>query len=165
MTEILWELWTPATYNPMNGIRYFPHLVEITEDTVIPTLPPKAMSFSITDPESYLYDQTSFLWGTLNFANMMNPDNNSSPAHLAYHHVFDGEPFPAAMSQTGMPGHFDLMQGTSKVILLILKNMHYNATEGTFVDRSELVGGAAVPGNEISTFNAGYSLVILKLFA
>jgi len=155
----------PATYDPMNGISYFPHLVEVTEGSVDPNLPPQATSFSITDPVSYLHDQNSFLWGTLNFVNMMDPDNSSSPAHLAYHHVFDGDPFPAAMSQTGMPGPFDLMKGTSKVIFMNLMSMHYNMSEGTFVDQSELLGGIAQPGNEISAFNAGYMLVILKLVA
>lgn len=154
----------PATYDPANGIKYFPHKIAVTESSVHPALPPKASSFSVTDPASDLTDQISFLWGTLSFTNMMDPNNSSSPAHLAYHQVFDGDPFPAPMVQTGVPGPFDLMKGTSKVIFLNLMNMHYHASEGTFVDHSELVGGVAQPGNQVSTFNGGYTLVSLKLF-
>ena len=84
----------PATYDPANGILYFPHQVQVTEGNVHPMPPPKAMTFTVTNSGSELADQISFLWATLNFTNMMDPNNSSSPAHLAYHHVFDGDPFP-----------------------------------------------------------------------
>jgi len=153
----------PATYDPANGILYFPKSIAITETPVGDMLPPRATAFEVTDDESDLFDQLSFLWGTLSFKNMMDPNNSSDEAHLAFHSVFDGDPFPAPMSQTGMPGPFDLMMGTSKVIFMNLMAMHFNADEGTFVDESELEGGMPQPGNEISAVNAGYITMVLAL--
>jgi len=151
----------PATYDPANGIRYFPHKTTVTEAPVAEMLPPKASSFEVTDASSDLFDQLSFLWATLQFKNMMDPNNNSDEAHLAYHSVFDGNPFPAPMSQTGVPGPFDLMMGTSKVIFMNLMAMHFNSANGTFVNTSGLEAGAPQPGNEISTMNAGYITMVL----
>jgi len=153
----------PMTYDPANGIQYFPHRIDVTETQVNAMLPPKLSSLIVSDAASLLWDQLSYLWGTLNFTNMMNPNDSSDAAHLAYKAVFDGDPFPAAMSQTGMPGPYDLMKGTAKVIFQNLMAMHYNMQEGTFVDSSGLDGSKnPVPGNTISTQNAGYILVILK---
>lgn len=154
----------PATYDPSNGILFFPHMISVTESPVMMGLPPKAGSFTVIDGSSDLFDQVSLLWGTLNFKNMMMPGNNSDEQHIAYQSVFDGNPFPAAMSQTGMPGPFDLMMGTSKVIFLNLMTMHFNPTEGTFVDESGLDNGNATPGSVVSTINAGYTTMILAKF-
>lgn len=150
------------TYDPANGIIYFPHKIAVTEEIVSETMPPKPASFEVTDASSNLWDQISYLWGTVNFQNMADPDNTSDPAHLAYKAVFDGDPFPAPMSQTGTPGPFDLFKGTSKVIAMNILAMHFNETEGTFVDVANLSSGIVQQGNTISTFNAGYSLAILK---
>jgi hypothetical protein len=94
---------------------------------------------------------------------MMDPGNSSDETHLAYHEVFDGDPFPASMSETGMPGPFDLMMGTSKVIFMNLMAMHYDMAEGTFVNTSGLSEGLPQPGNEISTVNASYITMVLSL--
>ncbi len=153
----------PATYDPSQGIKYFPHKIAVTEEPVLSGLPPKLSSLEVTDASSDLFDQLSLLWGTLNFKNMMDPDINGG-AHEAYHHVFDGDPFPPAASQSGTPGPFDLMKGSSKVIFLNLKTMHFNSAEGTFVNTAILNGGNVEQGNEISTVNAGYSLVMLAKF-
>lgn len=153
----------PATYDPANGILYFPHAIAVTETPVGNMMPPQATAFQVTDAGSDLFDQLSYLWGTLSFKNMMDPANSSDAAHLAYHSVFDGNPFPAAMSQTGMPGPFDLMMGTSKVLFLNLMAMHFNSESGTFVDTSGLSGGNPVPGNRIRTVNAGYITMVLTL--
>ncbi|NQT96301.1 MAG: T9SS type A sorting domain-containing protein [Candidatus Marinimicrobia bacterium] len=155
----------PATYDPANGIKYFPHAVAVTEMSMGTMLPPKANGFTVTDATSNLFDQVSLLWGTINFKNMMDPDNSRDAAHLAYHSVFDGNPFPAPMSVTGMPGPFDLMKGTSKVLFQNLLALHFDGTAGTFVDESGLTNGLAQPGNVITTVNAGYLLVILKQVA
>jgi len=152
----------PMTYDPANGIKYFPHKVAVTESNISASMPPKPVAFVVTDASSSLWDQVSFLWGTLGFQNMSDPNNSSDPAHLAYKPVFDGDPFPAPMAQTGMPGVFDLFMGTSKVITMNLLAMHFNTTAGTFVDVSNLVGGAVQQGTTISTFEAGYTLAILK---
>jgi hypothetical protein len=93
---------------------------------------------------------------------MADPNNTSDGAHLAYKSVFDGDPFPAAMAETGTPGPFDLFMGTSKIIAMNLLVMHFNETEGTFIDVANLSGATVQKGNTISTFNAGYSLAILK---
>ncbi len=149
-------------YDPANGIKYFPHKIAVTEEIVSETMPPKPASFEVTDASSHLWDQISYLWGTINFQNMADPDNTSDPAHLAYKAVFDGDPFPAPMAQTGTPGPFDLFMGTSKVIAMNILAMHFNESEGTFVDVANLSSGTVQQGNTISTFNAGYSLAILK---
>ena len=151
----------PATYDPANGIKYFPHRVGVTEAPVGPMMPPKADVLTVVDASSDLFDQLSYLYGTLNFKNMMDPDNSSDEAHFAYHTVFDGNPFPAPMSQTGMPGPFDLMKGTSKVIFMNLMAMHFDMANGTFVVTSGLSGGVPTPGNEISTFDAGYLIMVM----
>jgi len=154
----------PATYDPANGIQYFAHGVEVTEGPVIEGLPPIAESFTVTDESSMLWDQLSLLWGTLNFRNMMDPNNSDDPQHIAYKSVFDGDPFPGPMSETGVPGPFDLMMGTSKVIFMNLGAMHFNSDVGTFVDESGLVNGVPSPGSTISAINAGYALVMMAKF-
>jgi len=155
----------PATYNPSNGIKFFPHMISVVESPTTTGLPPRASSFTVTDASSDLFDQLSFLTATLGFTDMMNPNNTSDAAHLAYQEVFDGDPFPAPMSQTGAPGPFDLMKGTSKVLFLNLMAMHYNSTAGTFVDSSVLNAGVPVSGNEISAVNAAYMIVTLEKFS
>jgi len=152
----------PMTYDPANGIKYFPHKIAVTETSVSESMPPKPTSFVVTDASSDLWDQISFLWGTVSFQNMTDPNNSSDAAHLAYKSVFDGDPFPASMSETGMPGPFDLFMSASKIIAMNLLAMHFNQTEGTFVDVSNLNAGSVQRGNQITTFNAGYTLAILK---
>lgn len=156
----------PMTYDPAAGIKYFPHLIAVEETPMdaATMLPPRPSGYSVVDDDSWLFDQISLIWGTLSYKNMMDPNNSSDSKHLAYHSVFDGDPFPADMSTTGMPGPFDLMMGASKVIFQNLLAMHFNTVVGTFVDKAELNGGNVAMGDEISSFNAGYALVILKLF-
>ena len=154
----------PSTYDPANGILYFPHQIAVTETPVGNMMPPKATGFEVTDASSDLFDQLSYLWGTLSFKNMMDPSINDEQ-HYAYHTVFDGNPFPAPMSETGVAGPFDLMMGTSKVIFMNLMAMHFNSTFGTFVNTSGLSGGVATPGMDISTVNAGYILMVSTIMA
>jgi len=155
----------PMTYNPSNGIQYFPHQIAVTETQMGGMLPPMVDStFTLIDASSHLFDQLSFLWGTTGFKNMMDPSINDT-LHFAYHEVFDGSPFPAPMSQTGVAGPFDLMMGTSMVLFQNIMAMHYDATNNTFVDVTTLSGGTPVIGNTISAETAGYALVILSDFA
>ncbi len=151
----------PATYTPADGIQYFPHRVAVTEQMMGSMLPPMMDTLIVTDASSQIFDQLSFLWATLSFKNMMDPAN-TDPSHYAYHEVFDGNPFPAPMSVTGMPGPYDLMKGASKVIFLNVQTMHFNTTEGVFVDEANLnASGAVIMGNTVSSINAGYMLVVL----
>ena len=151
----------PATYDPANGIIYIPHRVAVTEGMVHETMPPKPMSFEVLDASSQLFDQVSLLLGTLNFKNMMNPSINDA-AHFAYHDVFDGNPFPAAKSQSGTKGPYDMMAGASMVLVKNLLAMHFNQEEGTFVDVSNLNGGAVSMGTEVTSTNLGYILLALS---
>lgn len=155
----------PATYDPANGIKYFPTRVSLTENMVLAGLPPKASNFTVLDNKSQLFDQLSYLLATTSYVNMMNPSNTSDAAHLAYKEVFDGYPFPADMATTGTPGPFDLMKGTSKVLFLNIMAMHFNSTAGTFVNESSLSGGSVVMGTEISAENAAYIIVSLAKFS
>ncbi len=154
----------PMTYDPSQGLKYFPHKIAISEGPVAPMLPPRLNGMTVTDAGSDLFDQFSIFWGVLNFKNMMDPNNNSDAAHLAYKEVFDGDPFPPAMSISGMPGPFDLMKGTSKVIFQNLMYMHYNRRMHSFVDRVDVESGRVVQGNHISTINAAYTIVGLQKF-
>ena len=160
----------PMTYDPAAGIKYFPTKIAVTESMVLAGLPPSASSqanYTVTDANSMLFDQLSYLAGTASYVNMMNPNDNSDAAHKAYHEVFDGYPFPADMATTGgAPGPYDLMKGTSKILFLNINAMHYNSTANTFVDQSSLNGsGVPVLGNTISAENAGYIIVTLTKFA
>ncbi len=151
----------PASYNPSAGIVYFPHEISVTESPVASGLPPQASQLTVKDAESHLWDQLSLLEGTLHFKNMMNPDDLSDEAHIAYHSVFDGDPFPAAMSVSGMPGPFDLMKGASAVLFKNIMAMHFDSNLGTFTDISELINGGVVRGNVVNTESSAYLLVIL----
>ncbi len=154
----------PATYDPANGVVYFPHRVAVTEGIVHETMPPKPTAFAVTDASSHIFDQVSFLLGTLSFKNMMDPSINDA-AHFAYHEVFDGDPFPAPMSVSGMMGPYDMMAGASMVIFKNLLAMHFNQAEGTFVDVSNLNGGAVVLGTDVTSTNLAYVLLALSNMA
>lgn len=154
----------PSTYDPANGIQYFPHRIAVTEKAMGDMLPPMLDTLIVTDASSNLNDQLSFLWATVSFKNMMDPGIND-PDHYAYHEVFDGDPFPAPMSVTGMMGPFDMMMGAAKVIFLNTMAMHYNTAEGTFVDISGLnSSGQVAMEPTITASNAGYILVTMADF-
>lgn len=153
-----------ATYLPVNGIKYFPHRIAVTETMVDATMPPKPTGFEVTDASSHLFDQVSFLLATLDYKNMMNPANNDDD-HLAFHSVFDGDPFPAPMSVSGMMGPFDMMAGASMVLFKNIMAMHFDAGAGTFVDVSNLNDGAVSMESEISAINIGYTLLVLSKVA
>ena len=151
----------PATYDPANGIKYFPHRITVTEKSMGDMLPPMLETLIITDASSQLFDQISLLLGTVSYKNMMNPSINDSE-HYAYHAVFDGNPFPAPMSVSGMMGPYDIMAGASMVLFKNILAMHFNETAGSFVDASGLSGGVVSKGNSISSVNAGYVLLVLR---
>jgi len=155
----------PATYNPTNGIKYFPTKIAVTETSVAAGLAPKWDTFTVTDPMSKIFDQWSYLLATTSYMDMMDPNNTSDSAHLAYKEVFDGFPFPASMQETGTPGPYDLMKGASKVIFLNMMAMHYNTTENTFIDGA-MLNGAGMPMMDmmVKSLNAGYVIVALKSF-
>jgi hypothetical protein len=153
-----------ATYHPANGIQYFPTKVKVTESKVHPALPPKASSLKVTDSRSRLFDQASLLWSISSFVNMMDPADNSDSAHLAYHEVFDGSPFPTAKVISGTPGPYDLMKGTARAIFLNIMAMHYDGLHKTFVDTAKLKNGKVKQKSEISTVNAAYLIVALEPF-
>ncbi len=154
----------PGVYDPDRGLHYFPHRIQVREMSDMPGLPPRAAELKVVDPRSFLFDQVSLLWGTSSFANMMNPADNSDSAHLAYHEVFDGSPFPAAKAQTGKPGPYDLMRGTSRMLFRNLLAMHYDSKRGTFVDISHVERHSIERGKRISTINAAYLIVALEAF-
>ena len=157
-----------ATYDPASGIQYFPTKIAVTEAATVSGLPPRLNSLTVTDATSQLFDQLSFLLATASYRNMMNPNINDTQ-HYAYHEVFDGFPFPPAANPTATPpippGPFNLMSGAGKATFLNIMAMHYNTTEGTFVDTATLSGGAPVMGTTISAENASYIIVALAKFA
>lgn len=145
----------PATYDPANGIKYFPHRIAVTESAGDAMMPPKLKGLEVIDASSQLFDRVLLLLGSLGFKNMMDPAINDSE-HLAYHSVFDGDPFPAPMSVTEMMGPFDMMSGASMVLFKNMLAIHFDETTRTFVDVSGLSGGTVSKGNTISAVNVGY---------
>ncbi len=152
------------TYDPANGIQYFPHQVKVMENQVTEGVPPKPSTLEVLDDRSVLFDQASFLWALASFADMMDPNIDSDPAHLAYHEVFDGNPFPAAMSQTGSPGPYDLMKGTAKAVFLNLVALHFDEGNQVFVSESALQDGKVAAGDEVDLLGSAYLLVALEPF-
>jgi len=153
-----------ASYDPANGIQYFPHATAVTEGPVADGLPPQVTGLTVDDASSQLFDQASVLWGTTSFTDMMNPNDTSDSAHVAYKSAFDGSPFPASAQETGTPGPYDLMKGTSKAIFMNLKAMHYNADAKVFVDESGLENGSVTQGDTVSTVDSAYLIVALENF-
>ena len=152
------------TYDPANGIQYFPHAIAVSETMVHSGLPPQATGLTVSDASSQLFDQVSFLWATTSFADMMQPGASGDAAHLAYQHVFDGSPFPSAMSVNGStPGPFDLMKGTSKAIFMNLQAMHHDSANAVYVD-SASYDGAVQRGSEVSALASAYLIVALENF-
>ncbi len=154
----------PLNYNPANKIIYFPHKIQVVEKSMGDMLPPKAESFSVSDKSSHLFDQISFLRATVGFQNMMNPDVVDSK-HFAYARVFDGNPFPATMKQTGVMGPYDMMMGISMVLFQNIMAMHFDASIGSFVDISNLDENSKVlHDNTISAENVAYTIITLVDF-
>jgi len=154
----------PATYDPMNGIKYFAHRIQVTETVVDPSMPHQPTVLTVVDANSHLFDQLSYLGAVVGFHNMMDPNNTGSD-HRAYHNVFDGDPFAGPFAMTGVPGPFDLMSGTSRALFLNIMAMHYNTVAGTFVDVASLNGNNVVQGTDISAINAGMALTVLAKFS
>jgi hypothetical protein len=151
-----------ATYDPADGIRYFPHAIAVTESPVAEGLPPQVSELVVDDASSQLFDQASLLWGTVSFTDMMNPTDTSDSAHIAYKSVFDGAPFPSSASESGTPGPYDLMKGTSKALFMNIKAMHYDADAQVYVDEASLEDGAPVRGDTVSAVESAYLLVALE---
>ncbi len=56
----------PATYDPKNGLRYFPH--RIWPNLLLAgDLPERQWGFEVDDPRSLLFDQGALLWGNSHF--------------------------------------------------------------------------------------------------
>ncbi len=153
-----------ATYDPQNGIQYFPTAIAVTEGPSQEGLPPMVTNLSVTDPDSRLFDQASLLWGITSFADMMKPGDESDSAHRAYRHVFDGNPFPGAMSETGQAGPYDLMMGTSKAIFMNLLAMHRDPDASVFVERARIESGQVSRDSEVTMLGSAYFIVALESF-
>ena len=151
-------------YNPANGLQYFVSGVAVTEEPVAPGLPPHLGTLDVVDSHSNLFDQASLLWGLVSFVNMMDPSDLSDAPHLAYRSVFDGQPFPGSMAETGTPGPYDLMKGTSRAIFLNLQAMHYNAEHQVFVDSAVLDDGQVSQSRLVSVQASTYLIVALETF-
>ena len=151
-------------YDPANGIQYFPHTIAVTEGAVGTMLPPELATKTVTDASSHLMDQVSMLWATASFMNMMNPMDTSDAAHFAYKSVFDGDPFPNAMSVTGTAGPFDLMMGTSMAIMMNVMAMHHDSVNMVMVNQSTLnSAGMPVLGNKVDMLSSTYAVVSMAL--
>ncbi len=147
---------------------WFPHRVKVEEKQVQGV---NAIgSLIVEDGRSTLRDHWQLLWPVAEFyamADQRQANKGQNPGFLA---VFDGSPFEAAPKQNidadvsnDVVGK-DAFSLTSDVSALIFNNLqkgHFNEKLGTFVDE---VSAEGVAGNQITTFDAAYSLVALSIY-
>ena len=56
----------PKTYDPKNGLKYFPHRIE-PNLLLAGDLPERQWGFDVDDARSFLFDQSALLWGNSHF--------------------------------------------------------------------------------------------------
>lgn len=139
----------PMTYDPMKGLRYFPHSVKPLLDSSMQGMPPMPMGFQVKDASSYLFDQSSLLWAASEFYFY-----SDSQVKDSYDRVF-GEESEGALFPT-MP-HM-LAKGISSVLLKNLMAMHQDVHNMVLVDQAR-------PGQKeklVSTAGSGMLITALE---
>ncbi len=139
----------PMNYEPMKGLRYFPHAVEPQLQSSMPGMPAMLTGFKVKDAHSRLFDQSSLLWAASEFYFYSDPLVKDS------FDVIFGEEAQGALFPT-MP-HM-LAKGVSAVLLKNLMAMHQNGKNGVFVDQAR-------PGHQdswVSTASSGMLISALE---
>ncbi|PKL77539.1 MAG: hypothetical protein CVV27_05155 [Candidatus Melainabacteria bacterium HGW-Melainabacteria-1] len=139
----------PMSYDPMKGLRYFPHAVTPRLDSSKHGMPPMPMGFEVKDASSYLFDQSSLLWAASEFYYYSDPRVKDS-----YDRVFGEESAGAIFPD--MP-HM-LAKGMSSVLLKNLMAMHLDAQNRVLVDQAR-------PGQQeklVSTAGSGMLITALE---
>ncbi|GLQ32477.1 hypothetical protein [Litoribrevibacter albus] len=147
---------------------WFPHRVTVEEKKVNGV---NAIGkLTVADGRSTLRDHWQLLWPLAEFFAMTDQrqaNKDQNPAFLA---VFDGAPFAAApqANTDADPSNdvvgkdaFSLAADVSSLVFKNLQQGHFNEQLGTFVDE---VSAKGVAGNQVTAFDAAYSLVALSIY-
>ncbi len=122
----LGDVGNPATYDPMKGLRYYPHKIRATFMTK-PGMPPAPIAWEVVDKTSHLRDQASLLWGTSEFYFYSDPtvkDVYDAVFGDQGDHKTHGALFPAKPHM--------LSKGLSVVTFKNMMAMHFDKTNGSF---------------------------------
>jgi len=142
----------PMGYDPMKGLRYFPHAIR-PKLMMKPGMPPMPTGFEVVDKSSHLLDLASLLWGTSEFYFYSNP-MVKDPFDAIFgdqgDHKTHGALFP-------LKPHM-LAKGLSVVAFKDMMALHFDKSQGTF--HSVGYPGGKRSGN-IVTSDAGMALVAL----
>ncbi len=141
----------PATYDPMQGLRYHPHAIRANL-AMKPGMPPMPTKWEVVDRSSHLADQASLLWGASEFYFYSDPtvkDSFDGVFGDQGDHKTKGAMFPAVPHK--------LSKGLSVVAFKNMMALHFDKANGTF-------HGVAEPGKKsgtIATADAGVALAAL----
>ena len=142
----------PMTYDPMKGLRYFPHAIGV-DFMVMPGKPPAPTAWKILDDSSHLFDQASLLWGTSEFYYYSDPTVEDS------FDVLFGDQGDRKTHGTLFPlGPHTLSKGLSVVTFKNMMAMHFDKAYGSFHSVARPNGRRS---GTISTVDAGIALVAL----
>ncbi len=134
----------PMNYDPMKGLRYFPHAVEPQLQSSMPGMPAMLRGFKVKDASSLLFDQASLLWAASEFYFYSDPMVKDS-FDAIFGEESQGALFPA------MP-HM-LAKGVSAVLLKNLMAMHQ--------DSSMVLVDQARPGHKEPRVSAASSGMVI----
>jgi len=153
-------------YNAVKNPIWFPHQVKVTEAmrNGVKTIG----KLTVVDKASTLRDSWMMLWPLSEFyayTDQRKANTVQNPAFLA---VFDGAPFPAApkVNTDGYTNNdrvgtdpFSIVSNLAGFTFKNLQALHFNAAEGTLVDHYD-----GKKGKIVTTYDAAYSLVALRIF-
>jgi len=139
----------PKTYNPSEGLRYYPHQIR-PRMKQMPGKPPAPTGWEVIDSNSHLFDLAALLWGTSEFYFYSDPKVKDS-----YDVIFGdqgdrrtrGAMFP-------LKPHM-LSKGLSAVFIKNMMAMHFDKANGTF----HSIARPGTKSGDIRTVDAGIALV------
>ncbi|MBW7474384.1 hypothetical protein K0T92_06475 [Paenibacillus oenotherae] len=150
-----------------NDTTYLPHAIDVAETDDVSYA--NAKSLNVTDKRSVLQDQWLMLWPTSEFYGMTDQRPGNPNRNPAFARVFDGDPFPAApaVNTDDNPSNdiasSDPYTVSRDVLLALFNNIqsrHWNDKLGVFVTEND----GTAQGNEVNTFDAGYTIEALRMF-
>lgn len=156
-----------SSYDPKKGALWFPAAVKVTEAEKNGV---KSIGkLEVIDGSSTLRNTWMMLWPLAEVYAYSDQRAENKGQNKAFMAVFDGAPFaaaPAANRNVDLSDDVAADDVFSVVSLLTnaqfknLDALHFNAKEGTFVDRWD--GKSA--GTTVTTYDAAYSLAALQIF-
>ncbi|MFQ5730720.1 MAG: hypothetical protein ACE5KM_02075 [Planctomycetaceae bacterium] len=156
-TGKLGDVGDPAKYNPMKGLRYYPHAIR-PKFMKKPGMPPMPVSWQVADKSSHLSDQASLLWGASEFYFYSDPkvkdsfdvvfgDQGDHKTHgalfpLKPHMLSKGLSVVAFKNMMAM--HFDMKHGTFRGVAWPKKSQRVVVVTA---DRADVKSGTSVVGS------------------